>query len=147
MAETPAFVDTNVFVYALDRDEPAKQALAIQLLENSPPGDLVTSSQVLGEFFVVTTRKLRTPLSADRAAVEVRRLAPLARVAVDRQLVLEAVGLCAAEPISYWDALITRAAATAGCARLLTEDLGDGQVVGGVRIENPFAGVGPPRGR
>lgn len=139
MAEAPAFIDTNVFVYAVDRDEPVKREQALGLLGGSEPGSLVTSTQVLSEFFVVTTRKLATPLPVEQAALEVHRLAPLARVAIDRQLVREAVALCGAEQISYWDALIVRAAATAGCERLLSEDLGDGQVIGGVRVENPFA--------
>jgi predicted nucleic acid-binding protein len=40
---------------------------------------------------------------------------------------------------SFWDALIVEAARRAGATRLLTEDLRHGQVIGGVRIENPFA--------
>ena len=32
-------------------------------------------------------------------------------------------------------------AAAAGCERLLSEDLGDGDVIRGVRIENPFRGI------
>jgi predicted nucleic acid-binding protein len=141
MAEARAFVDTNVFVYAIDQDEPAKRERALDLLVKSKPGSLVTSSQVLGEFFVAATRKLQTPLPAERAELEVRRLAPLAQVAVDRQLVLEAIALCASDQISYWDALIVRAAATAGCGRLLSEDLNDGRVIAGVRVENPFGAL------
>jgi predicted nucleic acid-binding protein len=137
--DAPAFVDTNVFVYAIDSDEPVKRQQALTLLADAPAGGLVTSAQVLGEFFVVATRRLRTPLSPAQARSEVERLAPLARVAVDRQLTLEAVALCTEASISYWDALIVRAAATAGCDRLLSEDLGAGQQIGGVRIVNPFA--------
>jgi len=40
--------------------------------------------------------------------------------------------------LSLWDAMIIEAARQAGCDRVLTEDLSDGQVVSGVRIENPF---------
>ena len=42
---------------------------------------------------------------------------------------------------SQRDALIVRAAASAGCVRLLTEDLNHGQVIDGVRVENPFLEV------
>ncbi len=34
------------------------------------------------------------------------------------------------------------AAHQAGCERVLTEDLSDGQVIRGVRIENPFRDLG-----
>jgi predicted nucleic acid-binding protein len=37
-----------------------------------------------------------------------------------------------------WDALIIEAAARGGCDRLLTEDLGHGDVIRGVRVVNPF---------
>ncbi|HVS29002.1 MAG TPA: PIN domain-containing protein [Solirubrobacteraceae bacterium] len=138
MADGRAFVDTNVFVYAFDNDEPAKRAAAIELLSSHQPGALVTSAQVLGEFYVTVTRKLRSPLTAEQALVEIARLAPLATIALDRRLVLEAAALAVEQPISYWDALIVRAAATAGCQSLLTEDLADGTTIAGVRIHDPF---------
>ncbi len=38
----------------------------------------------------------------------------------------------------FGDALVVRSASAAGCGRLLSEDMQDGQVIDGVRIENPF---------
>ena len=40
--------------------------------------------------------------------------------------------------ISYWDAAIIEAARALGCREVLSEDLGDGQDYGGVRVVNPF---------
>lgn len=40
--------------------------------------------------------------------------------------------------LSWWDALIVSAAQVSGCDLLLTEDLQAGQVLGGVRVVNPF---------
>jgi predicted nucleic acid-binding protein len=40
--------------------------------------------------------------------------------------------------LSFWDALIIVSAEKAQCERLWMEDLNHGQVVRGVRIENPF---------
>ena len=40
-----------------------------------------------------------------------------------------------------WDALILRAAETAGCRRVLSEDLADGTTYGSVVVENPFASI------
>lgn len=42
--------------------------------------------------------------------------------------------------LSFWDALILAAAAKAGAARLLSEDLNHGQVIEGVTIMNSFWG-------
>jgi predicted nucleic acid-binding protein len=39
---------------------------------------------------------------------------------------------------SFWDALIVAAARRLGCVVLLTEDLQDGQDLGGMVVRNPF---------
>jgi len=61
-------VDTNVLVYAYDRSEPSKQQQALAVLDAlalSSAG--AVTSQILAEFFVTVTRKLRPPLSAGEA--------------------------------------------------------------------------------
>ena len=40
--------------------------------------------------------------------------------------------------ISFWDAMIVRAAESAGCEVLYPEDLSHGQEYGGVLVVNPF---------
>lgn len=130
-----AFVDTNVFVYALDDAEPAKQQIARESLASIDP---VISTQVVGEFFVVANRRLsggrRTKEARERAA----RLLDLEVLAIDGDLVARALDGSVAWDLPYWDALIVCAAQAAGCTRLLTEDLGDGRTYGSVIVENPF---------
>jgi predicted nucleic acid-binding protein len=62
-------VDTNVYVYSLDRDEPAKQAKAIALFDRlvQQPGDTVLIWQVAAEF-LAQLRKWQSqgPLDAER---------------------------------------------------------------------------------
>jgi predicted nucleic acid-binding protein len=133
------FVDTNVVVYADDLDAGEKRIKARQLV-----GDLlrtacgVLSTQVLQEFFVVATRKLSVDASVARRKVEL--LARMEVVRVDERLVLEAIDLHRLHALSFWDALIVRAAAVGGCARILSEDMHHGRTIDGVRIENPFTG-------
>jgi predicted nucleic acid-binding protein len=132
------FVDTNVFVYADDDDTADKRDRARALLsELISRSQAVVSTQVLQEFFVVATRKLG--LSKEDARRRVETFARLHVVLVRPELVLSAIDLHRLHSISFWDALVLRSAAVAGCARLLTEDLQHGQVIDGVRIENPFA--------
>src|SRR3954451_15166126 len=61
------FVDTNVWLYAVDRDEPVKQAAARAVLGALTEGRLVTSAQVIGEFYVNATLKFKPPISPERA--------------------------------------------------------------------------------
>jgi len=134
------FLDSNVLVYSVDESpaEKAKHERAIEVL-SAHPQDLVLSTQVLQEFYVVTTRKLKTPLSEERAARAVRGLTKLDVVGVDAPLVLAAVDTSRLVQLAFWDALIIEAASRAGCERVLSEDLNATQVIRGVRVENPFA--------
>jgi predicted nucleic acid-binding protein len=134
------FIDSNVLVYSVDESpaEKPKHERAVDLL-SARPENLVVSTQVLQEFYVVTTRKLEHPLSEERAARAVRGIAKLDVVGVDVPLVLAAVETSRTVRLSLWDALIIEAASRAGCERVLSEDLNAGQVIRGVRIENPFA--------
>jgi predicted nucleic acid-binding protein len=134
------FLDSNVLVYSVDESpaEKAKHERAVELLSVQPES-LVVSTQVLQEFYVVTTRKLKSPLSEERAARAMRGIAKLDVVGIDAPLVLAAVETSRTVQISLWDALIVEAASRVGCERILSEDLNAGQVIRGVRIENPFA--------
>ena len=131
------FVDTNVFVYAYDRKERIKRARARSIL--APllrDRSAVVSTQVLQEFFVAATRKLKLP--AEQARRYVEKLAGLDVVVIRPDLVLGAIDLHRLHSVSFWDALVIRAASAAGCSRVLSEDLNDGQIIDGVRVENPF---------
>lgn len=140
MSVERVFVDTNVFVYLFDDAEPEKQALASRLFsEQLSDAQLVVSTQVLQELYVALTRGKEPIASPEIAERAVRDAAALMVVQVDVPLVLEAVGEVQRRSMSFWDALIVRAAASAGCARLLSEDLNDGERVDGVTFANPFA--------
>ena len=133
------FLDTNVLVYAVDEAAPAKRDVARTLLASPDATNLVVSSQVLAEFYVVVTRKLATPMDPVAARQAVGQLSQLAVVAVDAHLVLRAAELSHESQLSLWDALVIEAAARSDCARVLTEDLAHGTTLAGVHIENPFA--------
>lgn len=136
-----AFLDTNVVVYAFDDDEPIKQERAREVLAKSDGPMLVVSTQVLAEFYVTVTRKLGRPLDDESARRAVAELAQLPVVSIDDHLVLAAVELAQRHQLPLWDAQIVQAASTVGCDSVLTEDLSDGAVLAGVRVENPFAGL------
>jgi len=135
----PVFVDTNVWVYAVDTADPAKRERALQAVAPAPGRDIVVSTQVLTEFYAVVTRKLAAPVPPDDAEAMVRQLLALPVVAIDASLVASAITGSREWQISIWDALIVRAAEVAGCRRLLSEDLAEGRTYGSVVVENPLA--------
>ncbi len=131
------FVDTNIFVYADDRAAKVKRVRARKVLSDLiRTRRVVVSTQVLQEYFVAATKKLG--LSPERARVRVERLSRLDVVLIRPELILGAIDLCRLHALSFWDALVLRSASAAGCGRVLSEDLQDGQTIDGVRIENPF---------
>ena len=135
------FVDTNVFVYAIDDAEPGKRDIAKRVLASEGYGRFVVSAQILGEFYVTMTRKLAERVSEKEAMNGLEKLDRYQVVPIDAALVRKAMSTSRSAQISYWDGLVVAAAASAGCERLLTEDLNDGQLIGSVRIENPFRDV------
>ncbi len=137
-----SFADTNVWVYAVDGSDPAKQTQARAILEPTPDKDIVVSAQVLGEFYVVVTGKLARNVPEPDASAMVQRMASLPVVVIDAALVSAAIAGSRAWHVAYWDALIIAAAETAGCRLLFSEDLTDGRTYGSVTVENPFAPLG-----
>lgn len=132
-----SFIDTNVLVYTDDRSAPAKQAIALDLLQQGrSEGKGVLSTQVLQEYFSAATRKLAVPVETARRKVEL--FSRFQVVPVDVDLIIGGIDLHRLHGFSFWDALIIRAALVSRCAVLYTEDLQAGQRVEGLRIVNPF---------
>jgi predicted nucleic acid-binding protein len=133
------FLDTNIFVYAFDNSEQEKKNKSLELIENkAQEGQLIISTQVLQEFYVVVSRKLDHPLTEDQAEEVLRKLGNLPIVQVDPDLIFSAVSLSKSSQISFWDALIVRAAIRGGCKTLYSEDLQHHQKFDTVQIVNPF---------
>jgi len=134
------FVDANVLVYAFDTSAKSKQVAAKELIERLwESGTGCLSVQVLQEFFVTVTRQVARPLPVDEAADRVREFSVWKVFAPSADDVLAAIAIQQQSSLSFWDAMIVRAAAESQCDVLWTEDLNDGQTIRGVRIRNPFA--------
>ncbi|QHI99045.1 PIN domain-containing protein [Xylophilus rhododendri] len=133
-----SLLDTNVLVYADAADEPAKQKRAIALITATrSAGTAVLSTQVLQEYVNVALRKLRLPPDLIRERIGFYRRFEMVSASPD--LIAGALDLYVLRSLSFYDALIVQAAIVGGCERVLSEDMQHGAVLGGVRIENPFA--------
>lgn len=132
------FLDTNILVYAQDASAPAKQRKSrARIAELAASVDGVISTQVIQEFYVAATGKIGVPPLAAKGIIKTFSVFDI--VQVSPALIQEAIDCSILNQLSFWDALIVASAASAGCSTLLSEDLGNGQVVLGVRIQNPFA--------
>jgi len=136
---TRVFLDTNILIYLFDSAEPSRQEQAMALFTRlAAEGRITLSTQVLQEFFAVSTKKLPTPLDPEKAITALEAFASLPVVTVTPELVLLAAQTHRSEALSFWDALIVQTALAAGADILYTEDLQDGRRFGHMRVENPF---------
>jgi len=135
-----SFIDTNVFIYQLEGLDERKSATAAALIEQGLiEGTACISFQVIQECLNTVLRKAQTPLGTDDAARYLEHvLAPLYRVQPSLSLYRNALDIQERYRLGFYDALIVAAALAAGCSRLYTEDLQDGQRIQGLTIENPF---------
>lgn len=142
-----AFVDTNVLLYAFDRQAGLKHDVAKKLIttlwkENRG----VVSTQVLQEFTVNLQKKVEPPPSVRDVKAAVQALLSWAVVVNDGTAVLEAIETQQRYQLSFWDALIVLAANRSGAALLYSEDLNHSQSYGSIRVENPFLSNEPHPG-
>jgi len=132
------FVDTNILFYAQDKSAGQKHeraAIIVADLWQSAAG--VLSTQVLQEFCVAVRRVDRNRTIEDlRQWVE--RYSEWEIVVNTSESIRAALNLESRYQISFWDALIIRAAQVGRADILYTEDLNDGQVFGSVRVVNPL---------
>lgn len=136
------FIDSNVLLYLFDDTAPRKRKVAEQLVQGSlESGRAVISHQVVQETLNVLSTKLQgiaTPAQVLRFFDTV--LMPLWRVMPTPALYQRALNVRTRYGFSFYDALIVAAALESGCARLLTEDMQDGQRIEGMATSNPFKG-------
>lgn len=133
------FVDTNLWVYRLDRRDPVKgQRVAAWLRDLAESHEIVVSTQVLIELASLLRRKFTPPLAPAQVAAALEAVASFEVVVADRALVLDALELAATDQLSWFDALIVEAAIRSRCDVLYSEGLQHGRSFGALRVENPL---------
>lgn len=134
-----AFLDTNILVYSRDAGSGVKQMLAEKLIKHlweSRSGAL--SVQILNEYFVTVTRKLKPGISPDQAWKDICLLKAWQPISINWRLLERSNQIIQEHSLSWWDAQVVAAAQLANCSLLYTEDLSDGQQFGNVLVINPF---------
>ena len=137
---TLVFVDTKVLISAEDGAEADKQHSALDWIERlwrARSGRL--STQVLNEFYVNVTRKLKPAMPQGDARARVRRYAAGWNPwQIDHATVETAWAMEARHGLQYWDCLVLAAAQHSGCTLVLSEDMQHEGRYGAVQVINPF---------
>ncbi|HVT32752.1 MAG TPA: PIN domain-containing protein [Rhodanobacteraceae bacterium] len=131
-------LDTNILAYAEGIDDAGRRDAALALVTRIPQLTVFLPAQVLGELFVVLTRK------GGRSAREARETVlgwrdAFALIETTQAVLVSAMDLADSHRFSMWDAIILAAAAEAECRLLLSEGMQQGFTWNGVTIANPFS--------
>jgi predicted nucleic acid-binding protein len=128
------FLDTNVLIYAVAKDDPRSE-IAEALL--SAGG--VVSVQVFNEFAAAARRKLGMSWDDITEVLDAIRVLCPSPLAVTIEMHDAAVKIARTYGLHMYDALVVAAALAADCETLYTEDLQDGQVIEDqMTIRDPF---------
>ena len=149
MNVNPVFIDTNIFVYAMQNikkkekslqkseEEDNKRKIAKNFLE-TVENPIIISTQVLNEFSNVLIRN----------KIENQRIRNLVKAIIEECVIIYSIDLKSIDRAwdirirynySYWDSLIISTALLSGCSILYTEDLQNNQVIDNqLKIVNPL---------
>jgi len=130
-------LDTNILVYAIDRDAGVRHGLSWALVGRAARSDCVLAAQALARFFHATTRM---GLLAHAAASALARdwLDVFHVNSVNTAALVDAMDAVGEHGLSFWDAMFRATARQSGCWEILSEDMQDGRRLGGVEFVNPF---------
>lgn len=131
-------LDTNILIYAIDRDSGAKNDRARTLMGVAARADAYLTLQALSEFYFATTRK--NLLSKEKAQSYINDWRSVFNItAASEASLVDAMSAVAEHRFSFWDAMIWAAAKRVGCRVIFSEDMQHGRILENVEIINPFA--------
>jgi predicted nucleic acid-binding protein len=128
-----AFLDTNILIYAFAENDARLDAAERIVNEGG-----VVSVQVLNELAHTLRRKFRIAWTRVGEIIETILSTCPDPLPLSLETHRAALRICERYGFSIYDGLVIAAALEAGCSVLYTEDLQHGQIIGGVKIVNPF---------
>jgi predicted nucleic acid-binding protein len=132
------FLDTNVLVYAFGAKAQAGAEIRTEIAQGIVERGGAISVQVLNEFARIASRKAILSWDQITGFLEVIKELCDPPVPISLEIHESAVRLSRRYGFGINDSLIIAAALRAGCKTIYSEDMQHGQIVDGVRIENPF---------
>ena len=138
MSDKRVSLDTNILIYAVDKDAGEKQIIAIRLIEKCVLNyDCVLTLQSLSEFYFAATRKgIVNHSDAEAQVKDWQVLFPTILPSTHTvNYALKAVG---EHNISFWDAMLWSVAQEHHVTELFSEDFQQGRKLKGVTFVNPF---------
>jgi predicted nucleic acid-binding protein len=130
-------LDTNILIYAIDRDSKEKHKRAISIVDQAIHLDCVLTLQALCELYAAATRKKYAP--HEEVSSFIKELMVVFPVVASSSATLSlALKVKEEHSLSFWDSLLWATAKENSCSLIISEDFQDNLMLGGVKIKNPF---------
>lgn len=138
--QDPVYLDTNIFIYAIDRHDLKKHQTARDVINRLFQREIgVFSAQVLSEWRNVMIRKYAEQVDAAVRSDFLTWLCGCNPLSVSGELICRAETLCRRYSLSPYDSMHIQAALDMKCRYFLSEDMQDGLRINDcLEIVNPF---------
>ena len=131
------FIDSNVFLYMIDKSDKIKQKAAITFLNKlSRNAEIILSTQVAKEFSNIALRKLG--FSSNAISEILTELNKYSVYDVSIETIKNGLKIRERHGCSFYDSLLLASAIENNCNIFYSEDMHHSQKIKGLQIINPF---------
>lgn len=133
-------IDSNILVYAYDKSEKQKYAMAEKFMENAwNDSNAIFSLQNLVEFYAVVTSKIEKPINKEKAKqILIDCYQGFEIIHYSYQTVIEAINIQNLHKIGFWDALIAATMEENSIEIIYTENEKDFKKIPWIKVKNPL---------
>ena len=135
------FIDTNVLIYALEKEASEKKEIAKSIIDECFDGKnfLAVSNQILAEFFFIATEKLKVDKNEAKKVMEkIIERETITKTRYTEETTLSAVDIQKESKMPFWDSLIAATMLENNIGTIYTENTRDFSIAGITAI-NPFS--------
>jgi predicted nucleic acid-binding protein len=132
------FIDSNIIVYAYEKDDPRKHDIANELVRNRQGNhDIHISVQVLNEVYSILSRHKVSHKEIAKYVFELQTILQVSSITT--ATINASLKLKEKYHYSWWDSLILSSALESNCTIVYSEDMQHGQVIeNSLKIINPL---------
>lgn len=138
--DSKTFIDTNILVYAINKDSDKCDVAKGILAELCKNGTAFLSAQNLAEFSFVVTEKYKIVPSAEAAQIIQSLVETTTVLAYHAGDVLRANQIKQSYGVPFYDALLVAVMEKAGVSTIVTANARDFKKVKWLEVVNPFRG-------
>jgi predicted nucleic acid-binding protein len=130
-------LDTNILIYAIDRDSKDKHERAASIVDQAIHLDCVLTLQALCELYAAATRKkYATHDEVSSFIKELMVVFPI--IESSKKTLLSSLKVMESHSLSFWDSMLWATAKEHSCSLIISEDFQNDFTLSGVKIRNPF---------